>query len=399
MVVVPAPFAPSTPPNRETPAMNDVTITGLELTERIMRDGGDDVAYIAISEITDRNRSVSAARVDFSTVGLGPWLKRAAGASEDDDPGDDGPGDDEDGEEDDDDGPDLGNAFGAALVGPRLLAKAAMRWIEETVTALMAGRNHGKFKIGLWSPAGKTLIHSSRFEAKNPHARRRPADEEAEVEAERAAIIQPTGPDLAPTVHAPAQRSGPPLPEERVWQALGDGYTQLISLTQSTYAHIAKLQSAEIQSLFAQNKRLSDTVEAVSDDLRSVHVGTAEAQRDEVNEATSAKVREELGKQFIDQVGAGVRAYIASKSSLPPELVDVVGTLSQSPELMEALRDPDVQHVIRQPEITATLAATLRDIAQGLKAARDADAKAAQQPRAPAPAAEPTPPTDGAQAS
>ncbi|MFZ5480622.1 MAG: hypothetical protein ACOZNI_27915 [Myxococcota bacterium] len=374
--------------------MNDVTLSGLELTQRIMREG-DDIAYIALSEITDRNRSVSAARVDFSAVGLGPWLKRAAGAS-----GDEEAEDEEEPDADDDDGDDehdLSDALGGDLASPRQLAVGAMRWLDETVTSLMAGRTHGKFKINLWSPGGKTLIHSARFEAKNPSARQRPADVEAEVEAERATVAGPAkGPDLAPTVHSPSPRSGPPLPEERVWQALGDGYTQLIALTQSTYSHIAKLQAAEIQSLFAQNKRLSDTVEAVSEDLRAVHIGTAQAERDEVTEAAAAKVKEELGKQFIDQVGAGVRAYIASKASLPPELVDVVGTLSQSPELMEALRDPDVQHVIRQPEITQTLAATLRDVAQGMKAARAAEAKTAQQ-RPPPP--DPTPPTDGAKAA
>jgi hypothetical protein len=376
--------------------MNDVTLSGLELTQRIMRDSGDDIAYIALSEITDRNRSVGAARVDFSAVGLGPWLKRPAGALDDEDEEDDEePEDDDDGGDDE---PELGDALDGDLASTRQLAVGAMRWLDETVTALMAGRTHGKFKINLWSPGGKTLIHSARFEAKNPAARRRPADEEAEVDAERAAVVPaPRGPDLAPTVHAPIPRTGPALPEERVWQALGDGYTQLIALTQSTYSHIAKLQAAEIQSLFAQNKRLSDTVEAVSEDLRAVHIGTAQAERDEVTEAAAAKVKEELGKQFIDQLGAGVRAYIASKASLPPELVDVVGTLSQSPELMEALRDPDVQSIIRQPEITQTLAATLRDIAQGMKAARAADAKAAQQQAPPTP--DPAAPTDGAKAA
>ncbi len=160
--------------------MNDVTLTGLELTERIMRDNGDDIAYIALSKITDRNRSVGAARVDFSAVGLDPWLKRPVGASEDEDP--------EDEEPEDDGEPDLGSALAEGLVSPRALASAAIRWVRETVAALMAGRTHGKFKINLWSPSGKTLIHPARFEAKNPGARRRPADEEAEVEAERSIV-------------------------------------------------------------------------------------------------------------------------------------------------------------------------------------------------------------------
>ena len=55
--------------------MSDVTLTGLDLTLRVLREQGDDVAYIALSEINEKNRSVGAARVDFSGVGLGPWLR------------------------------------------------------------------------------------------------------------------------------------------------------------------------------------------------------------------------------------------------------------------------------------------------------------------------------------
>jgi hypothetical protein len=362
--------------------MPDVTISGLGLTSRILREQGEDIAYIALSEITDRSRAVGAARVDFSAVGLGPWLKRPSG-DDDDDPGDE----EEPGDEGDEEEPDLRDALAEGIVDTRLLAIAGIRWIEETVTALMAGRTHGKFKVGLWSPGGKTLIHSSRFEAENPHARRRPADEEAEMEAERAALPVAPKPDLAPTVHAPVPRPGPAVPEERVWQALGDGYTQLISLTQSTYSHIAKLQSAEIQSLSAQNKRLSDTLEAVSSDLRNVHIGTAEVQRDEVAEATAAKVREELGKQFIEQLGAGVRAYIASKAGMPPEVAEVADVLGSSPDLLEALKLPHVRAMLKEPAFVQELAETLKSIG--------APAAAPQTPP-PNPAPTDTSPTEGA---
>ena len=73
-----------------------ITLIGLDLTERILRESGEDVAYIALSEITDRNRSVGAARVDFSAVGLGPWLKRPVGANEPEDPEDEELGDEDD---------------------------------------------------------------------------------------------------------------------------------------------------------------------------------------------------------------------------------------------------------------------------------------------------------------
>ena len=367
--------------------MSEVTITGLDLTKRIMRDQGDDIAYIALSEINEKNRPVGAARVDFSNVGLGPWLKRDPGDDEDDESDDDEP-DDESGA---DEVADLRDALTEGLARPPLLALAAMRWLEETVTALMSGRNHGKFKVGLWSPGGKIMIHAARFEAKNPFARRMESDEEADVEAERLGVTG-RGADLAPTVHAPPPRPGVVVPEERAWHALGDGYTQLISLTQSTYSHIAKLQSAEIQSLSTQNKRLHETLESVSGDLRAVHIGTAEVQREEVSDAASAQIRSQLGSQFIEQLGSVGRMYFAAKSGIPPELAEMFTAIGDSPELMDALQLPGVIALMKDPETRAQLAHLLKSAAQGLaqQNAQKAAAKSAEAP-APEPAAEPAP--------
>ncbi len=343
--------------------MSEVTITGLDLTLRVLREQGDDVAYIALSEINEKGRSVGAARVDFSAVGLGPWLRRGVGDAEDDTDDDEEPAEDAP-----DEVADLRDALTAGIAPAPSLAAAAMRWIEETVTALMSGRSHGKFKIGLWSPGGKIMLHSARFEAKNPLARATESDEEADVEAERQAVTG-RAVDLTPTVHAPAPRPGVVVPEERAWHALGDGYTQLISLTQSTYSHIAKLQSAEIQSLSSQNKRLHETLESVSGDLRAVHIGTAEAQRDEVVDAASAQVRAQLGAQFIDQLGSVGRVYFAAKSGIPPELADIFASIGDSPELMEVLQQPGVVALMKDPAAKLYLAHMLKAAAQQVAAA------------------------------
>ena len=301
-------------------------------------------------------------------------LRRGAGEPHDED-------DDEDSVEDDapDEVADLRDALTGGIASAPSLAAAAMRWIEETVTALMAGRNHGKFKIGLWSPGGKIMLHSARFEAKNPFARRLESDEEAEVEAERQVVAR-RGADLTPTVHSPPPRPGMAVPEERVWQALGDGYTQLISLTQSSYSHIAKLQSAEIQSLSAQNKRLHDTLEHVSGDLRAVHVGTAEAHRDEANEAAASQIRAQLGSQFIEQLGAVGKVYFAAKSGIPPELAEVFTAVGDSPELTQVLQLPGVLALLRDPGSRRQLAALLKSAGDEIasRAGREGEAKAAQ---------------------
>ena len=335
--------------------MSELIITGLERTDRCFHDYRDDIGYLAVSEVTDRNRSISGARVDFSAVALAPWLRRESTDEEEEEE------DDDEREEGDDEPADLGSALDGDVVDTAMLAIAARRWTRETAASLMGGRPYVKFKIGLWTPRGQTLLHSSRFEVRCPGARRREVDEEADVEAERKVAAKL--PDLAPTVAAPPQRPGPFPPEERVWQSLGDGYANLIALSQSTYSHIAKLHGAEIASLTEQNRRLLGTVESLSADLRSVHVGTAEQEREQVREAGDARVREVLVGQFISELGSLGRTLAASKSGIPPELADVVASLASSPELMDALRRREVRELLNDEATLKELAELLRNVA------------------------------------
>ena len=356
--------------------MTELIITGLDVTDTCLHAFRDDIGYLAVSEVTDRNRSIAGARVDFSGVALAPWLKRDT--ADEDEPEDDDNDEQEDDDEDDEPAG-LGDALDRNVVDPAMLAIAARRWVRESAASLMGGRAHVKFKIGLWTPRGQTLLHSSRFEVKNPNAGRKEADEEAEVEAERKAAAKVR--DLTPTVLPAPQRPGPFPPEERIWQSLGDGYANLIALSQSTYSHIAKLHGAEIVSLTDQNRRLLGTVE-----LRHVHVGTAEQEREEVRDAGDAKVREALGVQFIQELGSLGRALAASKTGIPPELADVVGALGTSPDLMEALKLPEVRALLNDEATLKELAQLLRNVAAATSAAK---AK---------PAAETVPPANAAAA-
>lgn len=356
--------------------MSELIVTGLDVTDRCFHDFRDDIGYLAVSEVTDRNRSIAGARVDFSAVALSPWLRRES-TDEDEEPDDDEGDEREDGDEEP---ADLGSALDGDVVDTAMLAIAARRWVRETAAALMGGRPYVKFKIGLWTPRGQTLLHSSRFEVRNPGARRKEADEDADVEAERKVAAKL--PDLTPTVATPPQRPGPFPPEERVWQSLGDGYANLIALSQSTYSHIAKLHGAEIASLTEQNKRLLGTVESLSSDLRNVHVGTAEQEREQVREAGETRVREALMGQFIQELGSLGRVLAASKTGIPPELTDVVGALSSSPELMEALKLPQVRALFNDERTLKELAQLLRIAASNQQAA---PAAAAPPPAAPPP--------------
>ena len=79
----------------------------------------------------------------------------------------------------------------------------------------MAGRATAKFKARLWRRKGDALLHSARFLARNPlHMDGDEGDDFPLVAAP------------VPTTAAPAPQPAMMVgPEERVWSALGDGYT------------------------------------------------------------------------------------------------------------------------------------------------------------------------------
>ena len=327
--------------------MPTITLTSLASTERCLASFGDDVAYLVLSEVVDRNHSITAARINYSRGGLAPWWPEEDNGEAQDD-------------EADLDGTDAERAEDEADDASPERVAAALCWIHETVSGLMVGRNEARFKVGLWAPGGKAMLHSARFEARTTVSRHdlmvQPAPEPiSEV---------PPGHPLAPTVAVPTRRAGPYAPEEAAWQALGDGYTHLVALTQSTYAHVAKLQSASIQALSQQNSRLYGVVESLSDDLRNVHIGTAQATRDEERDAVAAGVRATLGRQFIDQLGSLGRTLVAAKSGLPPELAEVAEAIADAPELLGALRSPAVKALLRDDGRRAELAMLLRAAAE-----------------------------------
>ena len=208
--------------------MQDITFEGLETTDRRLRELADDLGYVSLTEVTGRHSCEALGRADFSATDLAPYLAEM-------DPNE------------------LGElAEVADLDDPSNedLARAASRWVRQVAAANMAGRATAKFKVCLWRPKGDALLHSARFLARNPvHM---DGDEGDDFP-----LVAPPAPTIAAPAPQPAMIVGP---EERVWSALGDGYTRLIALAQGTYSHIASLQNTAIVVLNGQNQRLQKLV-------------------------------------------------------------------------------------------------------------------------------------------
>ena len=308
--------------------MQDITFEGLETTDRRLRELADDLGYVSLAEVTGRHSCEALGRADFSATDLAPYLAEM-------------------------DPTELGElAEVADLDDPSNedLARAASRWVRQVAAANMAGRATAKFKVCLWRPKGDALLHSARFVARNPvHM---DGDE-----GEDYPLVAPPAPTIAAPAPQPAMIIGP---EERVWSALGDGYTRLIALAQGTYSHIAGLQNTAIVVLNGQNQRLQKLVEELSGDLIPLQIGAYEVETGRRTDDGEAKVREELGRQFISELGTLGRVVASAKLGLSPELVELFETVNASPELLDALRSPDVRRLLKDEKTRKELAELLK---------------------------------------
>lgn len=313
----------------------------LEPIERRIRQVRADIGYVSLSEVLDRHHIEGIGRVDFNETDLAPYLF-----------------DDRQDEEFEEAG-ELGE-----LVPPDggddeslRLADAACRWIRETVAQNMPGRGECRFRVFVWRPKGEQIIFSARFGCTDPTF-------DPEAPAALPTVVAPAAPVLAaPTPTTPSVptfvHAVEAMPEARVWAALGGGYTHLIDLLQKSYAHLATLQNTTISNQNTQILRLQKVLEELMGELLKMRVGIAEAATTQREDADAARVREELGKQFITEIGTFGRVVAAAKFGMAPELVELAEMVNASPELMEAMKAPEVRKMLRDEKTRKELAELL----------------------------------------
>jgi hypothetical protein len=160
-------------------------------------------------------------------------------------------------------------------------------------------------------------------------------------------------------------------PDARAWHALGDGYTRLMELAQKVYAHLATLQNTTVGNQNTQILRLQKVVEDLVAEHIKMRVGVVEADHSRRVEGEESRVREELGKQFISELGTFGRVVASAKFGMAPELMELAEIVSSSPELMEAMKAPEVRKMLRDEKTRKELAELLMMAAKS-SAANDA---------------------------
>ena len=121
-------------------------------------------------------------------------------------------------------------------------------------------------------------------------------------------------------------------------------------------------------------------IESLADRLITLRVGTEFAENEGRQEAAGSRMGQELGKQFISELGGLGRVLATAKFGTAPEMVELADIVTASPELMEAMPRPEVLKMLRDEKTRKELAGLL--------------AAAAAVPDSPEPPPTPNPPTD-----
>lgn len=355
----------------------------------------EDLGYVVLAEVTGRSQTDKLARVNLNETDLAPFLTAPTGedAEDEDDERDDDADGDPEREEDDD----VQDHFGGAIrdATPADIARAAVRWVQETAGAQMNSTRRRKFKLSAWSPKGDRLIYSARFSCENPDWDTAEEDDDLE-ERRRPPVLVPGSGGLTVLRNPanPAAAATPPtgdkpsaamvmleaIPEGRVWKALGGGYEHLLTLYERGFGGLSELQNDALSMMGGQNRRNQVIIESLADRLITLRVGTELAENEGREEVASTRMGQELGKQFISELGGLGRVVATAKFGMAPEMVELADIVTASPELMEAMRRPEVLKMLRNEKTRKELASLL--------------VSASAIPDSPEPPPAPNPPTD-----
>ncbi len=396
-----------------------IQISGLDLLYALLLQHADELDHVALDEVIHRQRRVQVARINFTPGDLSsqldrlgdaldemgddtdededisdattterthPYGQRSALAEAAEDPSAD---DEEDDQEDDQDAP------------SRRLCRAVLLWVADEVRVVMRNRPRCSFRLRMHGPKGGH-IESQCFRADNDAYR--PARPTAEAPAPppptppapappasppQLPVVAPPPPlPLALSLPAPAPSPPPPppprstpavaialggdgqsqlifldpdtIPEARVWRALGLATEDLLRRSGVAYGNIIELQSRTVLHQASQLDKSNALIESLATQLLAARQVQAADESEQKVDERQLRVREELGKTFLSELGSLGRVLASSKLGLSPELAELGDLVASSPELAEALREPQVRALLKNEETRKELTHILR---------------------------------------
>jgi len=252
-----------------------------------------------------------------------------------------------------------------SMVGQDLVS-AAVSWLHR-----MANDNFmppwRRFRVRVYGPKGQSHLDSFQFKVHG----------EPEEDEPESAVTWPAPPVPFDTA---MERTGVTALDH-----LGRGYARFLHLLLTGVNQLQQLGAATNQQLHhqlvdsrKQNERLIAAFVEQQGELMQVERQGLDAQK--------AQAQMQLGQQALQTFDDATRLYLMTNKGLPSELQGLVSAVTSNPDLMQALANPQVQVLLRDPHAQQQLAALLQLTAQQAAAQAQAEAQPAAQPTSPAPA-------------
>jgi len=368
----------------------------IEFVETRILNLAPKIGYIVLEDRTNRSAEERMGRFNFDEAHAEPYLEDAAAhpvgmlpaartaqadEEEDDEESIDEERDDGDEDEEDQDegagdqepvdtwprsfpGDSQGSSrLNLAPLTPVDFARAACRWIRDCAIRNTVGETYRRFRVRIYGPKGSPKIDAGTFLCRNHSWTEQP----------------PAASEVMPDLRIPTPSFDQSAKDSTLKgiKALGDYYAQW---GQIVLGSVGQLQGVNNSMLARLHRQLQESRGQVDELVASIleyrhnEVETAERRRLEEH---AGDTRSELARDALQQLGTAATAFLAGRS-LPPDLLETFGALSTSPELTEALRDPRVREMMKEPDNLRGLAAMLQAAGQQAQAAQHAQATPAQ---------------------
>ncbi len=247
------------------------------------------------------------------------------------------------------------------------IARAACRWLRDCAARNTVGDPMRRFRVRIYGPKATDKLDSGSFVCRN-HDYADEVDTEAADAAVRELRIPP------PTFDQAAKDS-----TLRGLKSLGDYYAQWGQIVLGSVGQLQGVNNAMLARLHRQLQESRGQVDELVASILEYRHNEVEAYERRRIEEHAGDTRSELARDALQQLGTAATAFLAGRS-LPPDLLETFGALSTSPELTEALRDPRVRALMKDPDNLRGLAAMLQAAGKQAQAAQQQQGSAGAGP-------------------
>jgi hypothetical protein len=343
---------------------------GLEGFERRLRRVAGEVGYLVVWDRTDRHNEDNLGRFELTAHDALPYLEGAEELVDEPDEDDDEADDDSDLEAAVDDRPaadepperQAERLMGRAA-GPADYAVAAGRWLRDIAIRNMGGDEARRFRVRAYAPKGTRVVDTGSYVCKDddhdPDLPVLAVSAEAVVREPELRIPTPTF-DQVETVAA-----------GRGMKALGDYYAQWGQIVLGSVGQLQGVNNAMLGRMHRQLDQSRDQVDQLVAAILTAKVTEAELSEQRRSTERTDDARTELARHALQQLGDAAKAFMTAKG-VTPEMADALGVIGQSPDMLDALQDPDVRALMQDPNHLRLVAGMLKQAGAQARAMRGA---------------------------